>query len=140
MMPLEQPPPRGSETVLLVSSEPGTRKLAAFMLQKQGYMVMEARDSAQAGVLYAEHYGEIDLLLMDVAMPRANGRDLAMKFCEAKPGLRLLFMSGAESPTTRGLREQGVAVLEKPFTMHGLAGKVREVLDLPQAAAMGTGD
>lgn len=130
-------PPRGTETVLIVSSEPDTRKLAVYMLQKQGYTVIEARDAVQAAAVCAEHGEEIQLLLSDVALPRANGYDLAQRLVEQKPELKVLFMSYADGPTSRRVRLNGVPVLNKPFTMRLLAGKVREVLDTPLARAAG---
>lgn len=135
--PLPDAVPRGTETVLIISSEPDTRKLAAYMLEKQGYTVMEARDGPQAAALCAEHGDAIQLLLADVALPRANGYDLALKLVERKPELKLLFMSYADGPTTRRVREYGAPMLHKPFTMRLLAGKVREVLDKPLARAAG---
>ena len=129
--------PRGTETVLILSSEPDTRKLAVYMLEKQGYKVMEARDGPQALALCNEHGDPIELLLADVSLPRVNGYDLALKILEQKPGLKLLFMSYADGPTTRRVREYGAPMLHKPFTMRLLAGKVREVLDTPMVRAAG---
>ncbi len=129
--------PRGTETVLIVSSEPDTRKLAAYMLEKQGYTVMEARDGPQAAALCDEHGDTIRLLLADVALPRANGYDLALELAGRRPGLKLLFMAYADGPTTHRVREHGAPMLHKPFTMRLLAGKVREVLDQPLARAAG---
>ena len=72
-----------------------------------------------------------------MSLPRVNGYDLALKILEQKPGLKLLFMSYADGPTTRRVREYGAPMLHKPFTMRLLAGKVREVLDTPMVRAAG---
>jgi two-component system cell cycle sensor histidine kinase/response regulator CckA len=58
--------PRGSETILLVESDPETRKLAAFMLGKQGYTVLEARNRAEASALFNQRPGDVELLLLEV--------------------------------------------------------------------------
>src|SRR5690349_15277072 len=68
--------PRGSETILLVDADPETRKLAAFMLQKRGYKVLEARSSADA---LQTPESQIDLLLTEIHLSRTRGPDLAAK-------------------------------------------------------------
>ncbi len=129
--------PRGTETVLLISADAESRKLAAFMMEKQGYTVLEARDHVQAQRIYVENREIIDLVVTDVAMPGANGKELADGFLEGNGRLRVLFVSGKTSPTGRLLREAGVAVLEKPFTMRDLAAMLREVLDAPRTFTAG---
>jgi DNA-binding response OmpR family regulator len=57
--------PRGSEIILLVEADPETRKLAAFMLAKRGYTVLEARNRAEAFALFDERAGDVELLLLE---------------------------------------------------------------------------
>jgi YesN/AraC family two-component response regulator len=75
--------------------------------------------------------GAIDLLITDVVMPEMNGRDLAGKMTALYPDIRLLFMSGytANVIAHRGVLDDGVAFIQKPFSMTDLMVKVREVLD-----------
>ena len=74
-MPLPQSvAPRGSETILLVDADPETRKLAAFMLGKQGYTILEARNRAEAFAVFDQPTREVELLLVEV---RARGWELA---------------------------------------------------------------
>ena len=132
------PAPRGSETILLVASEPETRKLAAFMLVKQGYTVLEARNGAEAIGLFEQHEPEIDLLLADTSRFRKNGaNELARKLAAGKPALRVLYMTDPEdqAEVRRMLSEREPSFLPKPFTMDVLAGRVREVLDAPRVTA-----
>jgi DNA-binding response OmpR family regulator len=126
--------PRGSETVLLVDPEPEPRKLAAFMLQKQGYAVLEARSAEEALKLSDTHSSEIDLLLTEIRIPRMSGRDLADRLISAHPALRVLYMSHANTDVGSGR-----AFLPKPFIMRELANKVRQVLDTPRAVAADAG-
>ena len=64
-MPLPQSvAPRGSETILLVDADPESRKLAAFMLGKQGYTILEARNRAEAFAVFDQPTGEVALLLV----------------------------------------------------------------------------
>jgi len=77
------------------------------------------------------HKGQIDLLLTDVIMPDTNGRKLAETIRAARPGLRVLYMSGYPDGAiaSHGMLEPGVAYLAKPFTTEAITRKVREVLE-----------
>lgn len=121
--------PRGSETILLVEPDPETRKLAAFMLSKQGYTVLEARNAAEAFEHYRERGWQVDLLLTEALMCEVNGQELA-RVLEAKdPRLRVVYISDTDDRRlTRRNRTKPVLVL-RPFTMRLLADKVRQVLD-----------
>jgi len=79
--------------------------------------------------------GPIELLLTDVIMPGANGRELANRFTVAHPEARVLFMSGYATDvlSAQGVLDPNVAFLEKPFLPAALVGKVRQVLDEPSA-------
>ncbi len=124
------PCPRGSETVLLVEDEPAVRAIAQAFLKDLGYRVLEADCPATALGVAAAHPGTIDLLLTDVVMPGMNGRNLAERLTAVRPQLRVLYMSGYTANTIvhRGVLDQGVQFISKPFTLEELARKVREVL------------
>ena len=127
--------PRGTETVLLVEDAAAVRAVARQVLQRQGYRVLEASDGEDALHLAARHQGTIDLVLTDVVMPRAGGRELAERLLAVRPDTRVLYMSGYtdDSVVRHGILEGGVAYLQKPFSPEGLARKVREVLDAPKS-------
>jgi PAS domain S-box-containing protein len=125
------PPPRGSETILVVEDEDAVRALLCSILQKQGYVLLRARNGAE-GLLVCEKYaGKIDLMMTDVIMPSMNGSDLAERLRSVRPGMRVLFMSGYTDAAImhHGVLSAGAAFIEKPFTMQAVARKVREVLD-----------
>ena len=85
----------------------------------------------------AEHAGSIDLLLSDVVMPGMNGREVYERLDAARPGLRVIYMSGyTEDVIVRGgiLRGQ-TGFLQKPFTRSSLARAVRLALDQDLANA-----
>ena len=121
---------------MLVEPEPETRKLAAFMLTKQGYEVIEARNASEALQIFDERAAPIHLLLTEAMMARVSGPDLWLTLASRSPGLRTLFLADGD-----GLRKsrriaalRGAAFVEKPFTMAILAAKVRQSLDAPAQA------
>lgn len=70
------------------------------------------------------------MLITDIVMPEMNGRHLADRLCSIKPVLKCLFMSGytANAIAHRGILDEGVHFLQKPFSIKDLAAKVREAL------------
>ncbi len=125
------PVEHGNETILLVEDEPMILEMAATMIQLQGYKVLCAATPGQAIRLACEHTGHIDMLMTDVVMPEMNGRDLARNLLSIYPRIKRLFMSGytANVIAHHGVLDEGVHFIQKPFTMEGLAAKIREVLD-----------
>ena len=123
--------PRGSETVLVVEDEPAVRGVAVRVLSGLGYRVLEASHGAEALQVAATCGQAIHLLLTDVVMPEMNGKALSEQLTVLYPGLKVLFVSGYTDETIahRGVLDEGVAFLQKPFTPARLARKVREVLD-----------
>jgi PAS domain S-box-containing protein len=131
----------GTETILLVEDEANLRYLARQFLEKQGYRVIEAADGAVAMQIAVAHAGIIHLLLTDVIMPGMNGRELAQRVSEIRPNTKVLYMSGYTENVIghNGTLDAGVRLLQKPFTLHDLKNKVREVLDsstFPREVAM----
>ncbi len=127
--PLETP--RGSgETVLLVEDEAAILELGQEMLEALGYRVLTAATPLEAIRKAAAHSGPIHLLITDVVMPGMNGHELSRRLVETQPGLGCLFMSGytANVIAHRGILDEGVHFLQKPFAMQALAIKVREAL------------
>jgi two-component system sensor histidine kinase EvgS len=127
-----QKPAKGTETILFVEDEAGLMTLAQHMLQRFGYRVLAANTPAGALDQIRQHSEPIDLLITDVVMPGMNGHELAQALQTLHPNLKVLYTSGytADIIAHHGVLEQGVQFLPKPFTMSGLARKVREVLDL----------
>jgi PAS domain S-box-containing protein len=126
----ELAPVGGQETILLVEDEDQLRRLARTLLERLGYRVLEAASPGEALILCEKHEGEIRLLLTDVVMPNMSGKELAERISAIKPGLKTLFMSGytADAIAQRGVLEEGIHFLQKPFPLDALAKKVREAL------------
>jgi len=123
--------PRGTETILVAEDQDGIRELARDFLESCGYKVLVAKDGAEALELAGRHKGPIDLLLTDVVMPRVNGPELAQRLAVARPTMKTLYMSGYTERATahHDVLASDAVSLEKPFSLHRLAGKVREALD-----------
>jgi PAS domain S-box-containing protein len=131
-MEVEAAAPRGgTETVLVVEDEAAILELARESLEHLGYTVLIAKSPEEAMRRSQEQAGSIQLLITDVVMPQMNGRQLAERLAALRPGLKCLYMSGytADIIAHRGVLEEGVRFIAKPFSLSVLAGKVREVLD-----------
>ena len=126
---LAMPQSRG-ETVLIVEDEPIILEMGQQMLENLGYRVLAAGSPNDALQLAEANADTIDLLLTDVVMPEMNGRDLAGRLHMLYPDLSILFMSGytANVIAHRGVLDEGVVFIQKPFTKKDLDGKVREAL------------
>jgi PAS domain S-box-containing protein len=131
---------RGHEIILLVEDEENLRRLARHALENQGYVVIDAPDGATAIQISQAHKGPIHLLLTDVIMPGMNGRELANHLSPIRPDMRVLYMSGYTENYIghNGTLDEGITLLQKPFTLPALKAKVREALDtqLPQEIQM----
>jgi PAS domain S-box-containing protein len=125
--------PRGTETVLLVEDEKSVRITAGAFLMALGYTVLFAETPETALRMAAGHAGHIHLLVTDVVMPGLSGRDLAVQLAVQRPAMRCLFISGytADIIARRGILDQDMDFLSKPFTRAQFAAKVRAVLDRP---------
>jgi PAS domain S-box-containing protein len=129
----QEPPSPGHETILLVEDEENLRRLARQSLENQGYSVIDAPDGAAAIQISQAHKGPIHLLLTDVIMPGMNGRELANKVVPTRPEMRVLYMSGYTENHIghNGTLDEGITLLQKPFTLPALKAKVREMFDTP---------
>jgi FixJ family two-component response regulator len=124
-------PKGGTETILLVEDDEAVLNLARTMLERLGYTVIAEKTPSEAIRLAADYGKEIPLLLVDVVMPEMTGRDLEKYLVSLHPNLRTLFMSGytANVIAHRGVLEEGVFFVQKPFSQRDLAIKVRAALE-----------
>jgi len=123
-------------TVLVVEDETALREVTERILRRGGYTVLTATDGLDALRISEAYEDRIDVLLTDVIMPGMLGKDLAARVTAARPGIRVLFMSGYAQPvlTTHGTLAADVHLLEKPFTGAEL---MRALHDQRHAAAPG---
>lgn len=121
----------GKETVLLVDDEHSVRTVVRAMLSYRGYKVVEAADGEEALRRFKESTQKIDLILLDLQMPRMNGWDTLDRILEINPKARVLLLSGGnfEPPSGRTLNSQAMGVIAKPFQGADLLRAIREILD-----------
>ena len=121
----------GTETILLVEDNELVRDISYSILSHHGYKVLVAAGGPEALTLMESHDGPVHLLLTDVIMPGMNGKELFTRAEERQPGLKVLYMSGYSDNVIvhQGILDKGVQMIQKPFTIHGLATRVREILE-----------
>jgi PAS domain S-box-containing protein len=129
-------PPTGTETILVVEDEEAIRNIAKRILGEAGYTVLTAATAGDALLTCKAHRGEVHLLLTDVVLPQMGGRMLAEALAVARPGLKVLYMSGYADDAIlhHGTLAPGTHFIGKPFSAVDLTRKVREVLDTDVSA------
>jgi DNA-binding NtrC family response regulator len=118
------------QTILIVDDDADIRTVAQVALTGLGYVTIETGDPQKALWIVKER--SVDLLLTDVVMPLMKGTELADRVQEASPSTKILLMSGYQ---TADIAPSGRAFLAKPFSIDGLAKRVRETLARPSAFA-----
>ena len=129
---LEAPSPaQQGQTVLVVDDEPTVRMLATEVLTELGYHPIEAEDGRE-GLAILNTGRRVDLLITDVGLPGGmNGRQVADAARVARPGLKVLFITGyAENAVlSHGHLDPGMHILTKPFAMDELGRRVSAILE-----------
>ncbi len=113
------------------------RNVACGILERSGYNVIEACNGAEALRVSERYEGTIDVLLTDIVMPKMSGPELARRLVMARPGLKVLCMSGYtdDAAFRHGLVDTAFAHLQKPLTIATLTRALRAVLDAPVGAS-----
>ncbi len=122
---------RGTETVLLAEDDEAVKKIIRTMLEGFGYKVIEAADGEDAVNKFIENRDNIKLLILDVVMPKKNGKEVYEEIRKAMPDIKALFMSGytADIVHKKGILEEGLEFIVKPLSPNALLRKVRKILD-----------
>jgi two-component system cell cycle sensor histidine kinase/response regulator CckA len=124
------PPRVYHKTILLADDDPTTVTLLKKLLERSGYRVLPAGDGEEALRICREHEAEIDLLVIDVIMPKMSGTALAKHVHAFRPNLPILFISGvlAEEIVLSQQPRRVEAYLPKPITTEQLLGMTRRLL------------
>ncbi len=130
---IESPAVGGKETILLAEDEEMVRKLAARILEREGYRVLIADNGEDALALFRKDPFGIDLLLLDVVMPKLGGKPVYEQARSLNPSIRALFASGYSENAihTNFVLREGFRLIQKPFSREALLRAVREALDAP---------
>jgi signal transduction histidine kinase len=128
---LESKVTRGDETVLLVEDNEQVRTLANTFLSLAGYQVILAEDGEMAIHKFKQHQHEISIVVLDVVLPKADGREVMEEIHKLAPRLPVLFCSGysANGIHTNFILEDDLVLLQKPYSRDDLLRKIRELLD-----------
>ena len=131
---------RGHETILVAEDEPQVRGATVRLLETAGYRVLEAVDGESAVEVFRLHVGSVDVVMLDVVMPRLSGREAAARIRSEKPDVRLLFTSGYDPETfgRGGLLEGNDRFLAKPYRAAVLLATLREIIE-PDASGVRNG-
>jgi two-component system cell cycle sensor histidine kinase/response regulator CckA len=122
---------RGTETILVAEDNSDLRMLMKDVLSMAGYSIIAAKDGDEAILRFTEHKDSIDLLILDVVMPRQNGRAVCEEIRKIRPSAKVLFMSGhtGEVVVDKGVPNETVDFVSKPVSPEALLRKVRQILD-----------
>ncbi len=128
----EVPVPSGTETILLAEDDEVVRTLATRILENRGYTVISAQDGEDAINLYNDNVEKIDLVILDVVMPKLNGQAVYEAIKAIRPEIPILFSSGysPNSDITEFIKKAGTYLIQKPFIPNDLLRMVRNVLEI----------
>ena len=123
-------PPLPQPSVLVVDDDAAVRQMLELGLQCQGFRVRLAGSGAEAVQLYRTHRGDINLVLLDVRMPELDGPATLHELGRIDPGIRCAFMSGDTGEYSEAdlLGRGALCLLTKPFDLHDLAGRLRQLV------------
>lgn len=127
----EQPPARGTETILVAEDDESLRTLAVTALTRFGYTVIEAVDGEEAVRKFKENQTATKLLIFDIIMPKMNGQEAYEAIRNIRPDIKAIFMSGyaPEMIREKAALESTAPLLAKPLSPTELLKKVRDILD-----------
>ncbi len=122
---------KGTGTILLAEDNPEVRRLAKNVLIKTGYSVIEASNGQEAVDSFVANRDVVDLIIVDVVMPRKNGKEVYDEVRTVRPDIKILFTSGytRDILSQKGIHDPGFNFVAKPLSPHELLQKIQEILD-----------
>jgi two-component system, cell cycle sensor histidine kinase and response regulator CckA len=120
---------RPENSILVVEDEEQVRTLVVRLLEKRGYLVLQAENGRRALEIARPQISHISLVITDIVMPEMGGAPLVAEMRALNPHLRFLCMTGySKEEVLSGDGLDGAAFIEKPFTPNDLLDKVEELL------------
>nr|NJM02769.1 response regulator [Desulfobacula sp.] len=120
----------GTETILIVDDDLSVRESLQRALEDFGYRIVLAGDGEEGLARFKENAGAVNLVLLDMIMPKMPGRELLKQLLEIKPDVKVIISSGHdeqhfEDPILKSAKDY----LKKPFEITALEKTIRRVLD-----------
>jgi PAS domain S-box-containing protein len=120
----------GRETILLVDDDAAIRDLGRTWLSRRGYQVLLAEDGLKAVEIYQREQARIDLVVLDVRMPRLSGRETLVQLRRLDPNVRVIFASGFPGEQVPEVGTEGVlGFVGKPYREEDIVTAIRTALD-----------
>jgi PAS domain S-box-containing protein len=125
------PPRRGTETILLAEDDGDVRNLTRTVLEDFGYRIITAVDGQDAIAKFVERAAEIDLVLLDVIMPKKGGLEAYEAIKALRPSIKVIFYSGYSTGVIQNANifNNGLNYISKPVSPTDLLNRIRDVLD-----------
>jgi PAS domain S-box-containing protein len=122
---------QGTANVLLVDDEEVVLEVGQELLEAMGYQVLTAKDGKEAITVYKKNRDKIDIVVLDMVMPRMGGGKAYDRMKEVNPDVKVLLSSGfsIDGEASEILERGCDGFIQKPFTMKQLSGKIGEILD-----------
>ncbi len=129
-LPEHEGEPQRTYLILLVDDESLMQELGRELLEENGYRVMVAGDGVEAIKLFRNHYHEIDLVILDLLMPKLDGGQTYIEMKKIKPDVKAFFCTGYTPQEIIGalLEEESLRALQKPFRPAEFVQTVRDML------------
>jgi PAS domain S-box-containing protein len=123
--------PNGKEVILIAEDNTEVRQLTKEVLEGSGYTVLEARDGWDAIEKFAQNKDRINLVILDVVMPKKNGNEAFNEIRKIREDVKALFTSGYTGDIVlgKGIQNNAFNFIPKPVSPYDLLKKVRLVLD-----------
>lgn len=123
--------PKGTGTILIVEDDESLRNMINALLEQNGYTTITAKDGEDGFDRFMKNRDKIDLVVSDVVMPKASGKDLYERLCAVKPDIRFLFISGytADIIGQHLMMSEDIDFIPKPFSPHKFGEKIAEMLN-----------
>jgi PAS domain S-box-containing protein len=128
---VKETPKGGTETILLAEDDDETRVLIRRVLEEFGYKVIETCDGEEALREFRSWAPKIDLVILDVIMPKKNGKVTCEGIRQIRQDIKVMFISGytRDILSRKGLDEENISFLPKPVSPTDLLARIRRILD-----------
>ncbi|HKB07387.1 MAG TPA: response regulator, partial [Candidatus Polarisedimenticolia bacterium] len=120
----------GKARILVIDDEAAIRAMARDILETGGYEVVTAVDGVDALEVYRQEWGRIDLVLLDMVMPRMGGLETFRRLFGMDRTVRVLLCSGFadNEQTQKAIKEGAQGLLQKPFAVSDLLSRIGRIL------------